>query len=191
MRDAIVCIGWGSLINEPGGLPCGPWQNDGPALPVEFARESGVKPGQRGDRITLVICPGVPLIGTSWSALDVPDLDAARMSLATREGVVQNMAEDIGWWDGDSARSHGLEAATIAAWATAKGLRGAVWTNLPCGFKGKRGAMPDGTEVVAFLRALGPGKHGKAEHYVRTAPAQTDTVYRRLIERELGWTRQV
>ena len=43
---------------------------------------------------------------------------------------------------------------------------------------------------VAFLRALDATKQPEAEGYVRQAPAQIDTPYRRLIERELGWLRR-
>jgi hypothetical protein len=37
----IVCIAWGAQISEPGPLkPASEWQQDGPALPPEFVRNS-------------------------------------------------------------------------------------------------------------------------------------------------------
>jgi hypothetical protein len=139
--SGIACIGWGSLVYDWRDLPCGAWHNDGPMLPVEFARESGVKPGLRGTRITLVICPDVERVQTCWSLLDVEDLSAARVSLARREDVVNNMERDIGYWDRKTGKLHGLEAEAIGQWASARGLAAAVWTSLGFGFKGNRGVM--------------------------------------------------
>lgn len=35
-------FGWGSLVRDQRNLPVqGVWHHDGPALPIEFARESG------------------------------------------------------------------------------------------------------------------------------------------------------
>lgn len=186
--SGIACIGWGSLVYDWRDLPCGAWHNDGPMLPVEFARESGVKPGLHGTRITLVICPDVERVQTCWSLLDVEDLSAARVSLARREDVVNNMERDIGYWDRKTGKLHGLEAEAIGQWASARGLAAAVWTSLGFGFKGNRGVMPEGPEVVEFLRKLDAAKRPAAEDYVRCAPAQIDTAYRRLIAQELRWT---
>ena len=184
---AIACIGWGSLIWDPRDLPMrGTWQDDGPLLPVEFARESGARANQRGDKVTLVICPDTPRVRTFWTLLDVPDLTAARQHLARREGIAKRWETDIGYWDCGGNAGAGREAATIAAWAAANGLAAVVWTNLPCKFDGKD-TKPTGEQVVAFLRDLDDDKRPLAEAYVRQAPAAIDTPYRRMIAEQLGW----
>lgn len=191
-NNAIACLGWGSLVWDPRDLPCrGVWHNDGPLLPVEFGRESGAKKDERGDKITLVICPESARVRTFWSLLDVSDLGAARQCLAARESIPKNsrnLETDIGFADCASGQRHGLEADTITRWASAIGLAGVVWTNLPCKFNGQR-VMPSEAEVIEFLRALDETKRAPAEGYVRQAPTQIDTLYRRAIERELGWFR--
>src|SRR6266849_7923688 len=78
----IACLGWGSLIWDPQALPiqrC--WFNDGPLLPIEFARHSS------GDYITLVIVPEARCVRSLWALMSVPDLATARVKLAEREGI--------------------------------------------------------------------------------------------------------
>lgn len=187
VNGAIACIGWGSLIWDPRDLPMrGQWHNYGPLLPIEFARESGAKPGQRGDKITLVVCEDTPRVRTLWTLLDVPDLTAARQRLAGREGIAKRWETDIGYWHGESNTWDGREAATIAAWAGAQGLAAVVWTNLPRKFDSKD-TMPSGEQIVAFLQGLDDDKRAIAEAYVRQAPTQIDTPYRRQIAERLGW----
>lgn len=187
-QSAIACIGWGSLVWDAKDLPClGIWHNDGPLLPVEFARESADK------RITLVICPGVPIVRTCWSLLDVPDMPSARTRLAMREYGGANakwIENNIGFWDRESASSRGLEADTITEWADKLGLAGVVWTNLPCKFGGQNNVMPTGEQVVAHMRGLDENARAAAEKYVRKAPLQIDTPHRRLLTQEFGWTHQ-
>jgi hypothetical protein len=124
--------------------------------------------------------------------LDVPNLSAAKRRLAAREGIDSSRIEsDIGDWDCDGDTKGDLEDGTIAAWASGLGLTGVVWTNLSCGIKkASRDVMPSSEEVIAFLRSLDATKQPAAEAYVRQAPAQIDTPYRRMIERELGWFRR-
>lgn len=187
---AIACIGWGSLVWDPRALPCSEeWRTDGPLLPVEFARESGDKPETR--RITLVICDGAQLVPTCWTQLRADSIDDARKALAVRkyEKASRQWTEKyIGFCDLQSGKQSGREVATIAAWAAAAGLRGAVWTDLPCGFRDKRETMPRVDEVIAYLSSLdGPARAG-AEEYVRRAPAQIATRYRQQIVEALGWS---
>lgn len=189
-NNAVACIGWGSLVWDPRDLPMrGTWHNDGPLLPVEFVRESGAKGNSRGDRITLVIHEGAPRVRTYWALLDTPDLETARRRLARREGIPNRWDTDIGFVDLVTSETKGNEAEAIAAWVSRMGLAAAVWTNLPCKFDGKDDP-PAVESVIAFLDGLEGDKRAGAEGYVRQAPAQIDTPYRREIERRLGWTRR-
>lgn len=178
----IACLAWGSLIWNPGDLPAiGEWQPNGPMLPVEFARESV------DHRMTLVICEDVEPVQTYWVLLNVPDLKTAIARLARREGITKRVNADIGYFDGTLSTSSGLSADVVKAWGTRHELDGAVWTNLPWGFKDSRGVMPSGTEVVAHLAKLDGKVRDQAREYIENAPGQIDTAYRRMITNELGW----
>ena len=153
-------------------------------MPVEFARESN------DGRLTLVICPAVARVPTRWILLNQPDVQAAAENLGYREYAEASpkwISQSIGWWDREAAKHYGTESETIAAWATAQGLGGVVWTNLPCGFKVSRGQMPSGDDVLTHLRGLDEAALERAKNYVRTAPAEVDTVYRRQIAAHFGW----
>ncbi|GAB7542771.1 hypothetical protein [Cupriavidus sp. 8B] len=184
----IACIGWGSLVWKPGGLPVvGGWNLDGPSLPVEFAREPG------GKRITLVICPGLPAVQTCWSLMDVPDVSIARQHLGQREHPAASskwIEDNIGYWDRAANVSHGMEGSVISMWAERLRLAGIVWTSLPFKFAGNPLVMPTEDEVIDYLRNLESSEREDAETYVRKTPKQIDTQYRRRIERELGWSRE-
>lgn len=65
--------------------------------------------------------------------------------------------------------------------AKANGLRGAVWANLPYGFKASRNVMPTADAVIAHIKALDAAARKEALRYVDIAPPQTDTMFRRKI----------
>ncbi|GHF70010.1 hypothetical protein [Seohaeicola zhoushanensis] len=180
----IVCLGWGSLIWNPGDLPIkGGWQADGPVLPLEFARQSGER------HITLVVCESGTPCTCLWAELDVPDVEAARSALKTRERLpsTRNAAY---WSPGDRSDHFGGEI--IEAWAIGRKLDGVVWTGLPPKSPAteKNHDFPSADVVLEHLKALDGEARVKAEEYVRRAPPKVRTPYRTRIEAELDWLPQ-
>jgi len=180
----IACLGWGSLIWDPRDLPIrGKWFEDGPLLPIEFARESN------DGRITLVICDVAYRVRTLWTLLEAKDLQTAKSDLAAREGIGDKKIEqDVGYWNESPRESYGSAEDKIAAWAQTKNLDSVVWANLKVGLKDSQGKLPSSNEVLNYLHNPKSHARGKmAEEYIRKAPTQIDTEYRRLIGKELGW----
>ena len=178
----IACLGWGSLIWDPQTLPIQKhWFEDGPLLPIEFARHS------RKDRITLVIVPGVREVRCLWTLMIVPDLDTAKLKLAEREGIkMGDIPRYIGYVS--SARSsNGQSVEIIGRWASYIGLDAVVWANLPPRFQNEV-RVPTVEEVLSFLQTRPQETKKRAEEYIRRTPRQIDTEYRRRIEVELNWT---
>ncbi len=178
----IACLGWGSLIWDTRALPiqkC--WFEDGPLLPLEFARHS------RTDRITLVIVPGVRDVRSLWTPMIVSDLDTAKLKLAEREGIkIEDIPRYIGYMS-STGSSNGQSAEVIGRWASSIGLDAVVWANLPPRFQNEV-RVPTVEEVLSFLQTLPPETKQRAEEYIRKTPRQIDTEYRRRIEVELNWT---
>ncbi len=180
----IACLGWGSLIWDPRELPfCGRWQPDGPYLPIEFARESG------GPRITLVIADVEQQVPSLWTLMAVATLEEARLALGRREAVAdQHIPYAVGCWEKRTDKVYGAGGEKIRAWAQQQGLDAVVWTNLWCGFKHARQQMPTYRQVLSFLNKIPPQQRHAAEQYVRRTPRQVDTVFRRKLQRDLGWS---
>ncbi len=144
----IACIGWGSLIWDPKTLPIsGVWKDDGPMLPIEFARESA------DGRITLVLTDGSKKTTSLWTMLSVSNVDEAKLKLAEREGISgNNIKYSIGYWENESKKSHGVSSSEIEEWASQKGLDGVVWTNLKYGLKKSRDFMPKYIDILNHLK---------------------------------------
>lgn len=179
---AIACLGWGSLVWRPGDLPLiGPWREDGPWLPLEFARTSDKGVG----RLTLVITPGVPQSRSLWVLLDAADLPRAEALLMARERC---KGAGIGRWPSLDAQ-HRAGYAEVQQWAEGRALDGVVWTALPPMFGGVRGAPPaSAAEAVEYLRQRPDAVRADAEEYVRRAPRQIRSPFREAFEQQLGWT---
>jgi hypothetical protein len=115
--------------------------------------------------------------------MDTTDVYAAKNALCQREGT---QIKDIAHWEAAEKRPSAIPG--LPEWALARGVDAVIWTALPSKFEGKNNRTPQMDEVVAYLRKLAGSMRDNAERYVRLAPRQIDTTYRRKIEAELGWT---
>ncbi len=189
----IAVLGWGSLVWCHKGLRVKwvKWKEDGPKLPVEFARISN------DNRLTLVLYPEyteqlyVPVL---WNCMDFETVDEAIENLRIREGPIGKPTdkENIGYTNKENNDKYAHEdnrglLPRIKQWANEKGIDSVIWTDL----------LPKGTtheklneEVIAHLTKLEGCEKKIAEEYVRKAPRQIRTPIREKIEKEkeLGWT---
>lgn len=177
----IACLGWGSLVWDPRELPIQPvWFQDGPMIHVEFTRQS------QDGRITLVLEPNALAVRSLWAILDATSLDEAQEALRVREGISKtNEKKHIGSW---SIGSPALNVVpNLDSWAMAHGVKHVIWTQLPPKFDGKE-QTPTEAQVINYLEKLVGAERINAEQYIRRAPRQIDTAYRRRIDAVLNWT---
>ena len=176
----IACLGWGSLIWKPGKLALqGPWLNDGPLVQVEFLRKS------KDGRITLVLDDSAAPVQSRWALMNTPDIAQAVTSLREREEIRKKYEHrDIGVWQtGDDPPPL---ITGLPEWAVHHGVGAVIWTNLGHKFDAMtRPSKED--EVVEYLKGLTGQRRKVAEEYVRRAPRQVNTAYRRKIVEKLGW----
>ena len=203
----IVCLGWGSLIWDLGGLPVeklerglpvppwvlspegediGDWKADGPLVRVEFARQSG----KERDRLTLVLFDAAERQPSLWARMTIANLGEAVRALTRREyrGIAEGNIDrwsmrNIGRWSEGEADPPDIPG--LSVWATGRDIQSVVWTALKPKFCDLEVA-PTEDQAIAFLRGLSDDT--EAQKYVRRAPPQVDTAYRRRIVRCLGWT---
>ena len=175
--DNIACLGWGSLIWDPRELPVQRhWFKDGPLIRLEFARQS------QNQRITLVIeCSARP-VRSLWTLMDSETLENAHEALRLREGKVKS--DHIGKWSVGTRAPDSIPE--LDKWASTKQLDHVIWTALPPRI-GKEERTPTAEEVISHLQKLTGTERDDAEQYIRRAPLQIDTAYRRHIEEVLHW----
>lgn len=178
----IACLGWGSLIWNPQSLLIiREWFQDGPILPIEFARQSN------DGRLTLVITESAQPVRTLWALMATTDLEIARKSLLSREGINENKLDTfIGCIKSDENTKDETEL-IIKEWAIKLKLDAVIWTNLPPKFNNQNNQEPSLEEAIEYLNSLDVNKRATAEEYIRKTPKQIDTSFRRRFELEFGW----
>ncbi len=184
MKTAI--LGWGSLLwdHRPDfDSHHGPWQPNGPTLPIEFSRISETRNGV----LTLVIdhqfgAPCVTLF--SISARENPD--DAISDLRSREGTT---LANVGCYFADGTRGHARSGATLAAvgpWARKESIDVVVWTDLGSNFQQKSSVKEafSVANAIAHLRLLPSEGKARAAEYIRRSPTLVDTPLRRAVQTE-------
>ena len=183
MSNVIACLGWGSLIWYPRELPIQrSWFEDGPLVRVEFVRKS------RNNRITLVLHEAAKPVRSLWALMTVDDLDEAKKKLAAREGISdENVETGIKSWSQDCSNPEQRCILDLDAWAKSRSIDHVIWTALGWKFKGSD-EPPSSKQVIQHVAGLRGCERDHAEEYVRLAPRQIHTKYRRDIEAEFGWS---
>ncbi len=173
----IACLGWGSLVWDPRELPIRrTWFVDGPMISVEFARQSD------DGRMTLVLTEGAALVRSLWALMDCDNLGVAKAALKQRE---RTKIENIGALEPEIQTSSLIPSWN--EWLKTNQLDAVIWTDLKPKFSTKE-MLPTEQQVLDYLDSLRGAKRALAEAYIRKAPAQIDTNYRRAIEAKLGWS---
>jgi hypothetical protein len=91
----IACLGWGSLVWDPRELPVqGKWFEDGPLLPIEFARQS------EDGRLTLVLVPEYESrVRSLWALFSVGTVAEEQEALRQRESIPEkNKVKHVAAW---------------------------------------------------------------------------------------------
>ena len=114
--------------------------------------------------------------------MDSDSLDKAREQLREREGTGDRYIDD---WSRDTDSPECIPE--LSEWALARNVDHVIWTGLPPKFKRENHRLPTEEDVLQHLRQLRGSARDEAERYIRYAPRQIDTEYRRRIEAELQW----
>lgn len=179
--DITAVLGWGSLVWDPRTLPIQrTWFSDGPFIQVELLRKSA------NGRITFVLDGSALPVRSLWAVMDTTDEQKAIEGLRDREGIFKsNVKEHIGVWNkGDPTPACMLD---LASWAEARSVTRVIWTKLPRKYNDLE-EPASAEQISTYLAALTGRLREDAERYIRCAPGQIDTAYRRRIEAALGWT---
>ncbi len=182
----IAILGWGSLIWLPKDLKFDTnsgWKENGPVLPIEFARIS------KDGRLTLVITPNGTEVPTLYAVSSFDSLNLAVLNLKKREGTNEKY---IGSYNKSKDEFSPIEFPykdNIKNWIQTSDFDAVIWTNLPEKLNlenmTKTEKDPDGR--INYLQNLKGSESALAEEYIRNTPKQIATKYKTQIIKTLGW----
>jgi len=180
----IAVLGWGSLFWQPKELAFDKefkWKEDGPTLPIEFARISS------NGRLTLVLTEKGTEVSTLYAFSTYKTVNEAILNLAVREGSGR---KSIGFYNKKeeifSPETFKFKQ-NIKKWIEQTAFDAVIWTNLDEKWLVDN-RKTDPNKRVEYLKELRGNKSVLAEEYIRKTPIQIKTKYRKLIEKELKWT---
>ena len=182
----IAILGWGSLIWLPKDLKFDTnigWKENGPVLPIEFARIS------KDGRLTLVITPNGTDVPTLYAVSSFDSLDLAILNLAVREGSVR---KSIGYYNKSKDEFSPIAFSfkeNIKNWIQTTDFDAVIWTNLPEKWilNDENKTKIDSNNRIDYLQNLKGIESALAEEYIHNTPKQIATTYRNQIIKTLGW----
>ncbi len=168
---------------EPGEVALAtPWQPDGPALPLEFARIAG------DGRLTLVLHPAAATsVPVCWALAAWAPIPAVVENLRAAERTVPGHIGSLPPQGSLATPLDRVVEQAITTWQTAQNLDAVVWNNLPANFTARTGHPLTPEAIVAYLRGLPGPERRRAEAYVRRVPAAIQTPNRAAIMEAFGW----
>ena len=138
--------------------------------------------------MTLVISETAKPIRTLWALMATEDLEIAKDSLRIREGISRNNFETFIASVTVTENTTEERKLTIQNWAKFLNLDAVIWTNLPAKFREADKREPTLNEAIEYINSLDVNTRKTAEEYIRRAPKQIDTKFRREFENRFGWT---
>lgn len=174
----IAILGWGSLIWQPKELNYNKefdWKDDGPSLPIEFARIS------KNGRLTLVITPNGTEVQTFYTLSNYKTIEEAVLDLAVREGTGR---KSIGSYDKSKKEFSDVNFQfkdNITEWIDQTDFDAVIWTNLKENWQKKT------RDRIEYLKSLKGATRTLAEEYIRKTPEQIRTNLRQEIVNQLDW----
>ena len=183
----IAILGWGSLIPHPTKHGAtlqirGEWHEDGPLLPIEYARISETQ------ELTLVLYPEAQNVQTLWAYSALTELDDAIKNLRDREDTSTRRIGYINLIDGSHSCNAYPEALyIIMSWAEERELDAIIWTDLSENFQDKLGVDFSEDAAIGYLNGLKGKTRDEAKKYIQETPKQVKTHLRPRIKQELKW----
>lgn len=183
----IAILGWGSLIWQPKELAFDKdygWKENGPILPIEFARIS------KDSRLTLVITSNGTKVPVLYTLSKYDNLDEAILNLAIREGSGKKSIGKYNITD-NSFSPNFLFEEEIKNWIDSTEFDAVIWTNLneKWEIKNEDGIVSciNPEKRIDYLIELKGHQRALAEEYIRKTPSQIKTDFRKIVEQELNW----